>query len=1053
MKVRFITALLFCPLISMAAEPKRGLPAIKVAEGFTVELAAGPDLAPYGMLADFDDRGRLFIAASSGKNIGGKAMSEKPECKILMLEDQNGDGRFNKSTVYAEHVGIPMGLLCWQGNVYTASPPDVLRLRDTNDDGRANEREVLASGWHVRGTASLHGPFLGPEGKLYLTDGRHGFDIKTKDGRAFKGLASRIWRINPDGTGLESVAGGGFDNPVEIVFTPGGEIIGTMTYFTNPKNGQRDSLMHFLEGGVYSKWHPSVAEFKRTGDLLGPLTRFARVAPAGLHRYSGLSFGAGFHGNLFSAQFNPHRIQRHVLKRSGATFTSTDSDFLVSSDPDFRPTDVLEAPDGSLIVIDTGGWYIDQCPLSRISRPEYKGGVYRVRKRGAQLIENPLGTGLEFDDFSPRELVALLADERPKVRANATERLVRLDKGIVSGLAALIANPKTSVETKCRAVWVLHRQGSNSARAVIREALEHPLPEVQIAAARSTGLARDKIALQSVLTGSLSKDAAVSREMATALGFVGDSAATGSLADAAAASSDSHHDHAIIYSLIQLNEPSVLKRKLKAEHSRVQRAALIALDQLDDSPLEQSDVEPLLNATDPELARAALWVMTHHPDWADSVVSYLNDQVLTSPSWSETQAETVREALTVFANNQKIQKAMTDWLGGRLLPRTDNLEARQPFLFGVMAQVEVKTFPKEWESVLAKTLTNPKFDESTKLAAIKVIQARGLTGVDTAVLELANDTKASPAVRLAALSAVASRMKTVTKDVEVFLHDQQISGRLATLRSAAARVTGRLAWNDAQRLVIAEKWLTEGDGLTWPLLLPAFENSAKEDEGLALVKALAAAPEGVLNEVLVRKALEGFPPSVMIKAQSLLGKLGKAKEAELKRLEALAPLLEGGDVGRGRVVFFGQKAVCGTCHTIGAKGGNLGPDLTSIGAIRSGRDILEAIVFPNATQVPGHEAFVVKAKETHMGIVAHETSAALTLRSAPGVEVRLERNIIKSIDLSPVSLMPAGLDRNISEGELRDLLAFLQSQNGEQWLQPTRLGKKDIRVRNSGIRE
>ncbi|SVD91911.1 uncharacterized protein METZ01_LOCUS444765, partial [marine metagenome] len=258
-----------------------------------------------------------------------------------------------------------MGLLCWRGSVYTASPPDVLRLRDTDGDGKTDAREVLASGWHVRGTASLHGPFLGPEGWLYLTDGRHGFDIKTKDGRKFKGLASRIWRMRPDGTELESVAGGGFDNPVEIVFTPGGEMIGTMTYFTNPKNGQRDSLMHFLEGGVYRKWHSSVAEFTRTGDLLGPMTRFARVAPAGLHRHSGLSFGKTFRGNLFSAQFNPHRIQRHILKRRGATFTSEDSDFLVSSDPDFHPTDVLEAPDGSLIVIDTGGWYIDQCPLSR----------------------------------------------------------------------------------------------------------------------------------------------------------------------------------------------------------------------------------------------------------------------------------------------------------------------------------------------------------------------------------------------------------------------------------------------------------------------------------------------------------------------------------------------------------------------------------------------------------------------------------------------------------------------------------------------------------------
>ena len=60
-----------------------------MADGFSVELAAGPELAPFGMLADFDAKGRLFIAASSGKNIGGKAMSEKPECKILMLEDMN----------------------------------------------------------------------------------------------------------------------------------------------------------------------------------------------------------------------------------------------------------------------------------------------------------------------------------------------------------------------------------------------------------------------------------------------------------------------------------------------------------------------------------------------------------------------------------------------------------------------------------------------------------------------------------------------------------------------------------------------------------------------------------------------------------------------------------------------------------------------------------------------------------------------------------------------------------------------------------------------------
>ena len=413
--------------------------------------------------------------------------------------------------------------------------------------------------------------------------------------------------MNPDGTGLESVAGGGFDNPVELVFTPGGEMIGTMTYFTNPKNGQRDALMHFLEGGVYSKWHASVAEFTRTGDLLGPMTRFARVAPAGLHRHSGLSFGDEYAGNLFSAQFNPHRVQRHIMQRDGATFRTSDSDFLVSSDPDFRPTDVLEAPDGSLIVIDTGGWYIDQCPLSRISRPEHKGGVYRIRKQGAPAVLDPLGRALTQDNLTPAAWATLLDDPRPKVQAMAVEHLVQANAKSVPPVAALLKAKQISPAAQCRAMWVLHRQGHAAGRAAIRGALEHPVRAVRLAAARSTGLAADQAAIVPVLKGLRDPDAAVSREMATALGFMGCNNATGPLADAAARSQDPHHDHALIYSMIQLNVPDILLDRLQSKQPRVQRAALIALDQLENSPLKAAHVAPLLQSPDPELARTALW--------------------------------------------------------------------------------------------------------------------------------------------------------------------------------------------------------------------------------------------------------------------------------------------------------------------------------------------------------------------------------------------------------------------------------------------------------------
>jgi len=321
-----------------------GIDGIKVPDGFTVEKVAGPDQVSYPMLAVLDERGRLFVTESSGKNVSGQEMAKHPECRVRLLEDLNKDGIYEQSKVFADRLRLPMGALWYRNSLYVASPPDFIRLEDSDGDGVSDHREVVLTGWNVRNTASLHGPFLGPDGWLYLTHGRHGYKIRTKEGAVLEGLASRIWRCRPDGTGLERVCGGGFDNPVEIVFTPAGEMIGTMTYFVDPQNGQRDALMHFVEGGVYPKWHPAVKEFQRTGDLMPVMTKFARIAPAGLMQYRGTSFGREYQGNLFSAQFNPHRIQRHVLFREGATFRTQDEDFVTSTDPDFHPTDVLETP-------------------------------------------------------------------------------------------------------------------------------------------------------------------------------------------------------------------------------------------------------------------------------------------------------------------------------------------------------------------------------------------------------------------------------------------------------------------------------------------------------------------------------------------------------------------------------------------------------------------------------------------------------------------------------------------------------------------------------------
>src|SRR5438874_3438408 len=295
-----VTIACFIALQGEPSFPSRGVAALHVPRGFRIEQVTTPDLVSYPMMGTLDDRGRLFLCESSGNTLNNDQMASHPDYRIRLLEDRDGDGIYETSSIFAEHLTLPAGAVWYRGSLYVASPPDALRF-----DGATGRKEVVLTGWNMSANAaSLHGPFLGPDGWLYLTDGRHGFNIKTKDGRAFEGKASRIWRVRPDGTGLEWVAGGGFDNPVELAFLPTGETFGTMTYFQDPRDGQRDALMHWVWGGVYPKPFSVVSEFKRTGDLMPVMTKFARIAPAGLAIYRGTSFGPAFQGNLFSAQFN-----------------------------------------------------------------------------------------------------------------------------------------------------------------------------------------------------------------------------------------------------------------------------------------------------------------------------------------------------------------------------------------------------------------------------------------------------------------------------------------------------------------------------------------------------------------------------------------------------------------------------------------------------------------------------------------------------------------------------------------------------------------------------
>ena len=210
-------------------------------------------------------------------------------------------------------------------------------------------------------------------------------------------------------------------------------------------------------------------------------------------------------------------------------------------------------------------------------------------------------------------------------------------------------------------------------------------------------------------------------------------------------------------------------------------------------------------------------------------------------------------------------------------------------------------------------------------------------------------------------------------------------------------------------------------------LLTAFEKSKSGPTGAALISALkgSKATKG-LNAAALRNALRNFPPDVVASADPILKQLEAGDADREKRLAELeAQLGTGGDASRGQAVFFGRTASCTTCHTIGGAGGQVGPDLSKIGALRSRRDLLESIVFPSASIARGFEPFVVETTDgnVYAGTLADEGGDAIHLKTP--AELSIPRAQIKSFRPDRVSIMPQGLDAQLSKQELADLLAFL----------------------------
>jgi putative heme-binding domain-containing protein len=636
-------------------------------------------------------------------------------------------------------------------------------------------------------------------------------------------------------------------------------------------------------------------------------------------------------------------------------------------------------------------------------------------------VADPRGLQIDWQKLSSAGLAKLLGDPRPVVARRAIAVLAAGGSDALPALATVI-NKDSSVSARRHALWAACRIDNVAARSLVRDGLSDPEDTVRQVALHAVGLWRDREAIPA-LEGLLQEGTPHNqRAAAEALGRIGDPKMALALLSACAKPADRALEHSRIYALIECGNPREVSFGLTANEPSVRQATLIALDQMGAIKLDMMRDE--LASKNRQLKETAWWIAARHPEWGAELAGVLKERF--AASLTPPEREELTGLLARFAKAAPVQQ----FLAARLVDTAAPVELRQ-FVLRAMARSALRDPPPTWLSGLCSVLRGDQSELVTEAVATAraVNLGRNAGDVPQALLEVARRNSMPAGVRLNALAALPGNLRDVTPEMFQLLITHLTPEHHVAERSAAAYVLSRAELSKEQLNSLTYSLKTAGP-LELDRVLDAYARSSDDDIGTKLVQALRSAPgRSNLRAESLRPRLAKFGPAVTKEAEHLYAALEQDSADQRALLDSLLTSSSGGDIRRGQAVFNSAKAACFSCHAIGYIGGNVGPDLTRIGKIRSERDLLESIVFPSASLVRSYEpvAVTTKAGKVYNGLVRRDSPEELVLALSGTEEVRLSRSDIEDVHASKVSIMPAGLEKQLSKQELADLVTFLKA--------------------------
>jgi putative heme-binding domain-containing protein len=320
-----------------------------------------------------------------------------------------------------------------------------------------------------------------------------------------------------------------------------------------------------------------------------------------------------------------------------------------------------------------------------------------------------------------------------------------------------------------------------------------------------------------------------------------------------------------------------------------------------------------------------------------------------------------------------------------------------------------------------------------------VIRAARSDGFDDDLRRVGADNRQDPLLRVAALQAIRGgaadspgargRGGPVPLDASTFDLAVSLFGSApsVSVRAQAAQMLARASLTAPQLLRLADAIQTAGP-LELQAVVPVLATSRDSQVGLAFLQALAKSPGlFALTEGDIRRSFRGYLADVAAASAPLVQQLLVRDRDKDAHLADLASVLDQGDIARGRRVFE-STGHCVLCHRVGSTGAQVGPDLSTIGRIRTGPELLNAIAYPSDSIARGYEAYSVTLRDgrTVVGTVPRETTDTVQVTPATGPPLALARDQITSMTPVATSLMPPGLDALLSRQDLGDLIAYLR---------------------------